>query len=281
MMTTSACPAELSETQFQRISALVKSLCGIDLHEGKQELVRSRLARRLRQLGLPGFAEYLTHLRQDASGEELTAMLDVLSTNLTSFFREPEHFAYLVQHLLPRWAGDGGQPRRLRLWSAGCSSGEEPYSAAICLREALADLEQWDIGILATDLSTRVLRRARAGLYAADRLTDVPPDLLSRHFERRGSGDGRSYQVCAGVRRLVHFARLNLIGPWPMRGPFGAIFCRNVMIYFDKPTQERLINRYFDLLAPGGTLFVGHSESLTGIRHQYRYVQPTIYEKPA
>lgn len=272
-MSPFATSVDLTDSQFARISALVHSQCGINLHDGKKELVRARLAKRLRTLGLPDFEAYMQLLRND-SGTELVAMLDALSTNLTSFFRETDHFRYLAERILPRQTNS-----RLRIWSAGCSSGEEPYSIAMQLAETLPRLEQWDVKILATDLSTRVLEQARQGVYAREKLQGLPAPISQRHFEPAPGGGG--LQVREGLRRLVHFARLNLMDPWPMRGPFDVIFCCNVMIYFDKPTQSRLVARFWDLLHPGGTLFIGHSESLTGIRHRFVYRQPTIYARPA
>jgi len=272
---------ELTDEQFARISELVKGLCGINLHEGKKELVKARLNKRLRTLGLRDFEQYLDRVRQDATGDELTTMLDSLSTNLTSFFREPQHFDHLRRVVLPALTARAqGRRRHIRIWSAGCSSGEEPYSIAIFLREHVPDLDRWDAAILATDLSTRVLARAREGIYDAQRLADMPASWVGRHFDEAPGRGGSAFRVKPAVQRLVTFARLNLMGPWPMRGPFDVIFCRNVMIYFDKPTQGQLVGRYCDILAPGGVLLLGHSESLTGIRHRLRYVQPTIYQKP-
>lgn len=269
---------ELTEAHFNRISQLVKAHCGIDLHDGKKELVKARLAKRLRRLGFRSFQQYIEHLRDDPSGTEITAMLDAISTNQTSFFREADHFDCLAGNVLPRVAAGGG--KRLRIWSAGCSSGEEPYSIAITVAESIPDLGRWDPRILATDISTRVLARAEEGVYEAACVEPVPPILRSRYFTFVETRPQRLYEVTADIRGMVHFARLNLMGPWPMIGPFDAIFCRNVMIYFDKPTQGRLVQRFWDLLGSGGTLFVGHSESLTGVRHQFRYVQPTVYQKP-
>jgi chemotaxis protein methyltransferase CheR len=268
----------LTEPQFEKISDMVKSLCGINLHTGKKELVKARLGKRMRALGLYDLDEYLDHVAQDPGGVELTAMLDALSTNLTHFFREPAHFHYLRSEVLPALLRRPA-PHNIRIWSAGCSSGEEPYSIAITLSEAIPHLDRVDARILATDLSTRVLAHAREGVYPRDRLKDLPPMTLARAFlcERHGKED--AYRVTDGVRRLVSFSRLNLMAPWPMRGPFDVVFCRNVMIYFDKPTQERLVRRFWDLLSPGGHLFIGHSESLAGVKHPYRYVRPTIYQK--
>jgi len=272
---------ELSEPQFNEISDLVKSLCGINLHDGKKELVKARLTKRLRKLNIRSFAEYMDLVRGDTSGAELTNMLDALSTNLTSFFRENEHFEYLANQILPTIVDRSAQTgRRLRIWSAGCSSGEEPYSIAITANEKIPNVQSWDAKILATDISTRVLARAAKGVYDADRIKTVSPQARSRYFECIETRPERLYRVTDSLRTMVHFARLNLMDRWPMQGPFDVIFCRNVMIYFDKATQGKLINRFYDLLAPGGTLFIGHSESLAGVKHQFRYAQPTIYQRP-
>jgi chemotaxis protein methyltransferase CheR len=263
---------DITPAHFARIASLVKYVAGIDLRPGKEGLVRSRLASRLRMLGVGTFDAYLEHLDADASGAELVHMLDVLTTNKTSFFREPEHFRLLQDEVLPAARGP------VRIWSAGCSTGEEPHTAAIVLRETLDGSAFADARILATDLSTRVLARAREGVYAAELLGDVPPQLVRRHFVPSPRGDGM-VRVADATRAAVRFARLNLMARWPMKGPFDVIFCRNVMIYFDKATQESLVNRFASLLAPGGWLFVGHSESLSGIRHDLRYVQPAVYQR--
>ncbi|MBD3293494.1 MAG: chemotaxis protein CheR [Armatimonadia bacterium] len=268
---------ELTDSQFEEISRLVKTLCGINLHSGKRELVRARLTRRLRDLGLGSFDLYLQRLRAD-DGDEIVALLDALSTNLTRFFREPIHFDILQQRIAQRL--DAAPDGPLQIWSAGCSSGEEPYSIAIRLLEAFGQEGCKNARILATDLSTRVMATAREGVYPRTRLEDMDRTLVSRYFTAVRAGDERRYRVCDRVRRLVHFARLNLMDQWPMSGPFSVIMCRNVMIYFDKPTQQSLINRFWDLLRPGGILFIGHSESLTGVTHRFQYVQPTVYEKP-
>jgi chemotaxis protein methyltransferase CheR len=272
---------DLTDAQFEQISALVKSLCGINLREGKKELVKARLGKRLRTLNMPSFDAYFDHLRDDQSGDELIAMLDAISTNLTNFFREPGHFDHLIKFGLPEIQKRASQgTRRLRIWSAGCSSGEEPYSIAITLHEHLPPIHSWDARILATDLSTRVLSVARQGVYAKERLQDVPGAMLMRYFTQIEGRPHPRYQVNADIRGMVTFARLNLMETWPMKGPFDVIFCRNVMIYFDKQTQDRLIGRYFDLLRPGGLLLVGHSESLAGVAHRFTYVRPTIYRRP-
>ncbi|MBN1420665.1 MAG: protein-glutamate O-methyltransferase [Planctomycetes bacterium] len=271
---------ELTDDLYRRIAEAVKKACGINLEVGKRELVRARLAKRLRALGLPDYESYVDFLRRDDSGEEFSTMLDVLSTNVTSFFREPKHFEYLAEAILgPRIRAATGA-KTFRAWSAGCSSGEEPYTIAIVLAEAIKNPTAWDVKVLATDLSRRVLARAREGLYDPAALGSMPEGIRQRHFVSIGSGEGRRFRVADATRRIVTFAPLNLIAPWPMRGPFDIIFCRNVMIYFDKETQGRIIARFWDILGSGGYLFVGHSESLAGIRHSFRYVQPTVYRKP-
>jgi chemotaxis protein methyltransferase CheR len=233
---------------------------------------------------MQGFDQYLRYLEAEASGDELRMMVDVLTTNKTSFFREPQQFTFLRNEVIPR---DWRQRLQIRIWSAGCSSGEEPYSLAITLREELPDLAAFgarsgrrDVRILATDISERVMARARAARYDLDALADVPPPILRRHFRRVEEQEGL-YEVVERTRGLVRLARLNLLAPWPMHGPFDAIFCRNVMIYFDAHTREQLVGRYWKLLRPGGYLFLGGPESLSGVDHAFEYVQPAIFRKGA
>jgi chemotaxis protein methyltransferase CheR len=270
----------IDDRQFRRLCDLVYDHCGINLRDGKQELVKARVARQLRGKGLGSAAAYLDEVMADPKGEGFASLIDALSTNLTSFFRESAHFTYLAQVLLPRVTERQRRHRsnRIRGWSAACSTGEEPYTLAMTLIQALAGTGAWDARILATDISRNVLRTAVAGRYGADRVRSVPEPLRSRHFAPVPGGD--RLQVSAEVRAMVTFNYLNLIGPWPFGGPFDFIFCRNVMIYFDAPTQERLVGRFWDCLESGGVLFTGHSESLTGIAHKFKYVQPSIYVKP-
>lgn len=263
--------APLSGAHFTRIATLLHEHAGIRLREGKEGLVRARLAKRLRALGLTDFDAYLAHVESERSRAEFTEMVDALTTNKTSFFREHAHFAVLRDDVLP------ASPGPVRLWSAGCSSGEEAYTLAMVLHEALGTAAAAQARILATDISHRVLAVAKAGRYPAETLADVPPSLRQQYW-RAIDGDAR-YEAGPALRQVVQFGRLNLMAPWPMRGPFDAIFCRNVMIYFDKDTQQRLVERYRQLLRPGGYLFVGHSESLTGLAHQFRYVQPAVYAR--
>ena len=267
--------AELRPAQFAEISRIVTDVSGIQLPPGKEGLVQSRLMRRVRQLGVRSFDAYLARVRDDASGRERAEMIDLLTTNKTSFFRESAHFDFLRDTVIPAFTGTLGG---LRLWSAGCSSGEEPYTLAMVLRETLSDVEGRGLSmprVLATDLSHRVLEQAVRGMYTAVQMADLPDALRRRYFVEDEGG----WSVSPALRSLVRFAGLNLLGPWPMQGPFHAIFCRNVMIYFDKPTQQALVARYHDLLAPGGYLFVGHSESLTALAHDFTYVRPAVYQK--
>lgn len=267
---------DLTNKQFEKISEIVYKLCGINLHLGKEVLVKARLAKRLRWLGLNSFEGYMDYLEHDESGQELAIMIDSLTTNKTSFFRESQHFDYLRRHILPELKSRGN---KIRIWSAGCSSGEEPYTLAIVIRETFPDIAKMDVRILATDISTKVLGTAKEAVYGQDVLRDVPPELVGKYFTCTRTKSPRTYKVNNDVKSMIRLAKLNLMEPWPMKGPFDAIFCRNVMIYFDKPTQQELVRRYFELLEPGGHLFVGHSESLTASSHQFKYVQPAVYIK--
>ena len=274
-MSVSFASIDLTAKEFQRFSALVYRMCGINLTEGKEGLVRTRLAKRVQTLGMSGFSEYLDLVERDLGSEEAVLMLDSIATNKTSFFREVQHFQYLRDRVLPPLLESG---RPVRFWCAGCSSGEEPYTLSLLLHEMAPDGARRDVRILATDISTKVLAKAKAGVYDAATLADVPQAMVKRHFSREDA-TGARYRAADGVRSIIRFARLNLMEEWPMKGPFDVIFCRNVMIYFDKPTQERLIARFHDLLSPRGHFLVGHSESLTSLSHRFHYVQPAVYVK--
>ncbi len=270
---------ELRDTEFEKISRLVYSHCGINLHDGKKELVKARLSKRIREGNFTSFADYYDYVKTGEGTDEFIAMIDSLSTNLTSFFREDGHFRALsrIVPALIREAGGRGRPR-LRLWSAGCSTGEEPYTMAVTALEAAQGLNA-EIRILATDISTRVLQKARQGIYPADRVKSVPPDLLRKYFQMGQGNWAGQYRVKKDVRDLVSFERFNLMEPPAAGEPFDVIFCRNVMIYFDKKTQEGLVNRFHGRLARGGYLFIGHSESLTGLSHAFQYLEPSLYRK--
>ena len=272
----------MSDAEFRRISALVYQHCRINLHEGKRELVRARIAKRMRAGGFGSVADYLDHVLADTSGNAFPELINTLCTNLTSFFRENAHFDNLSERYLPALLNRKQQQgdRRVVAWSAGCSSGEEPYSMAMILLDQVKGLGNWDIKILATDLSTKVLNVARKGVYREERIRSVPPQFARKYLAQCRTEEEDVFQVTREVRNVVRFRYLNLMQPWPFRGEFDFIFCRNVMIYFDKETQASLVNRYWDHLRPGGLLFTGHSESLTSISHRFRYVLPTIYCKP-
>jgi chemotaxis protein methyltransferase CheR len=280
--TLHASTVHLSEHDFRKVRDCVHELVGINLNEGKRELVVARLSKRVRQLGMKSVGDYLDYVREEQTQQELITMLDALSTNLTSFWRESQHFEYVAKVTMPRLIARAQQTDnfRIRAWSAGCSSGEEPYSLAMVIQAALDRPIRWEIKLLATDLSTRMLAIAREGIYSPERIKPLPQDLRTRFLSTESSDVGKRFRVANEIKALVTFARLNLMENWPMRGPMDFIFCRNVMIYFDKPTQAKLVHRFYDLLRPGGTLFIGHSESLTGIEHTFRYVRPTVYEKP-
>jgi chemotaxis protein methyltransferase CheR len=219
-------------------------------------------------------------VKDDASGRELANLTDAISTNLTSFFRERSHFEHLEQEFLPtllaKKSRDGS--KKLRAWSAGCSTGEEPYSIAMTLLKSVGATQSWDIRLLATDISRPVLQQAQRGIYDKARTSGIPTDLRARYFETCGKGNS-AYQAGGELRQTIRFNHLNLMAAWPFKGSFDFIFCRNVMIYFDKPTQQKLVNRFWESLSPGGLLFTGHSESLTGVAHKFAYVRPTIYGK--
>jgi chemotaxis protein methyltransferase CheR len=265
------------EEDFQALRVLVKSITGIHLSEQKRELVYGRLTRRLRVLQLRSFADYRERLKSDT--QELVELCNAITTNLTSFFREPHHFQYLRDHVLaPLVAGRRSKPR-LRIWSAGCSTGEEPYSIAMTVLETLPDAGRWDVRILATDLDSEVLQRARRGVYPMERTASLSPERLQRFFTERQEAGSLSRQIKPEVAALVTFKQLNLIHSLPMKGPLDAIFCRNVVIYFDKDTQRELFARIARLQRPGDLLFLGHSESLFKVCDNYGLIGKTIHRR--
>jgi chemotaxis protein methyltransferase CheR len=271
---------EMTDADLKKISSLVYDLSGINLNEGKKELVKARLGKRMRSGQFRSFGDYYRHVLQDQTGQELVYLLDSLATNFTHFFREAKHFDFLRKELVPELTSKKkGNGHKLRFWSAGCSSGEEPYSLGITLLENLKNLELWDLKILATDLSTKVLKTAASGIYSRERIRSIPPDLVKKYF-LRGDHSWRDYvKVKDALKKYISFERLNLKGEFSFSEPFDCIFCRNVMIYFDKQTQNSLVNRFYACLAKGGILFIGHSESLTGIQHRFRYLKPAVYQK--
>ena len=273
---------DFSEADFRRVRELIKARAGIDLGNHKQSLVYGRLARRVRALGLATFAQYLTSIENETS-EESGRFINAITTNVTEFFRENHHFEFLARTVLPAlWARAEPAGRRVRFWSAGCSTGEEPYSLAMVLRESMPTSPGWDIKILATDLDTDVLAHASAGIYTADRAEKIGRARLGRFFEPAGAAGGAgAVRASDAIRSLITFKQLNLMEPWPMQGPFDVIFCRNVVIYFDDATKVKLVRRYRELLGPAGHLFLGHSESLASTALGFESCGKTIHRKVA
>lgn len=269
----------ITPRQFQLIASLAKEHWGLHLSDRKMDLVCNRLSKFLTRAPYASIEAYLEHLTTHANDEDRLVFFDILSTNITSFFRERQHFDYLEREFYtPLARGSIALPgRRIRMWSAGCSTGCEPYSMAIHAAEHLPDFDAWDLKILATDLSNTAVQAARDAVYPEAMLAGIDPAQVRTHF-RRGTGEQLGLaRVCPRIRSLVSIARLNLMDPWPMKGPFDVIFCRNVMIYFDRPTRELLVNRYCDLLRPGGILAIGSSETLSGIDVPLRSVAPSTY----
>jgi chemotaxis protein methyltransferase CheR len=265
----------LDRATFQRIRDIVYARSGIVLKDDKATLVAGRLGRRLRELGLATPGDYLAFLERDRSGAELTNLLDAISTNVTYFFREPDHFELIAQ-LHSRWIAAG--QRRFRYWSAASSSGEEPYTLAMTLHSL--GTSNLDLKILATDISTAILERAIAGVYPDKAVGEIPPQHLARYF-RRQAGEPPTYAVTDELRALVTFRHLNLaVFPSPLHGPLDMILCRNVMIYFDQALRSRLVNEFARLLKPGGCLIISHAESLVGIDVDLKMVRPSVYAKP-
>jgi chemotaxis protein methyltransferase CheR len=271
---------QFTDDDFERLRELVSKHAGISLSSSKRQMVYSRLVRRLRALRMPGFREYC-ELLGSGHEEEMVQFINAITTNLTSFFREPHHFEHLRSEVLPALLHTRAANRRIRIWSAGCSTGEEPYSIAMTIAEGVPQLHQWDIKILATDLDTSVLARAEQGIYERSRVGEMDPARLKRWFLKGKGASSNLVRIRPEIHRLIHFRQLNLIQPWPLRGPFDAVFCRNVVIYFDKPTQRILFDRIADLTAADGHLYIGHSETLYRVCERYEPLGKTIYRRCA
>jgi chemotaxis protein methyltransferase CheR len=269
---------EFTDQDFNALRRLVKEHTGIHLSEQKRELVYGRLSRRLRVLRIDSFRDYCQRLAAGDSAE-MVEFCNAITTNLTSFFRESHHFDYVRESLLGPRIADAHGSRRLRIWSAACSTGEEPYSLAMTIHETVKDLGRWDIRILATDLDSEVLQKARRGLYNADRMRGISSERRARFFRQQHEGGQELWSVSDGLRDLITFKQLNLMNPLPMKGPLDAIICRNVVIYFEKDTQRELFARMAQLQRPGGLLFLGHSESLFKVSDAYALIGKTIYRR--
>jgi chemotaxis protein methyltransferase CheR len=264
----------LSQREFDQISSLAHRVCGIDLKNGKRALGQARLGKKIRQGKFTSFQQYYEYVVADETGEELIALLDALTTNFTSFLREAAHFDFLRKTIVP---GLNGQ---IRIWSAACATGEEPYTIVFSLLEALGTLAANRIHILASDIYSRALAAAERGAYEAERFKEFPQDWLRKYLLRGYGGSEGWFQVKPAIRRMIEFRRLNLMEPFRPALRFHVIFCRNAMIYFNKETQARLVNRFASCLEPGGYLLIGHAESLTGLKHPYDYVQAAVYRRP-
>src|SRR4051794_14798966 len=268
-------PLALTAKEFETISNLAREKLGLELGNSKQQLVAARVGKLIRRFGFGAFRDYYQHLQSDRTGEALAEFVDALTTNHTSFFREQAHFDFLIRQVFAERKGSGP----MRIWSAASSTGEEPYSIALAAREHLGSQSTLLPRILATDISTRVLEVARRGIYRTDRFQGELAPWLKKHLLRGENRWEGCYRMHPEILRMVEFRRVNLIEPLPDIGRFAVIFCRNVMIYFSRATQEQLVNRLAACLEPGGYLFVGHSESLTGIQHVLHHVQPAVYRK--
>ena len=269
---------DLNATQFSRFSKLIEATCGIHLGPHKIELMRARLGKRMRHLGISSYRQYFKMVIGDGTGEELSHLLDHITTNKTEFFREPQHFAHLAKHVIPAWnktAAKQGEP--LRVWSAACSSGEEVWSLAMTLFDWLGS--EANIKVMGTDLSSRVLHVAKNGLYRSDKIRGVSPEMLQRYWTYEGDQDGGYYRVGEALQKVAQFHRFNLLDgeDYPFRNKLDAVFCRNVMIYFDKPQQESVVGRIAQVLKPGGFLYVGLSESLVALKHPFKAVSASVY----
>lgn len=264
----------LTDSDFKHIAEIVYKACGIVLGEHKREMVYSRLARRIRALKLSDFREYLAYLESHKE-QEFSDFINAITTNLTSFFRENHHFDYLKSHVVPQLLVANKSMRRIRVWSAGCSTGEEPYTLAMILYGLFPN--DWDVKILATDLDSNVLAKAQTGTYTAANVNGLDKSQLQRWFLK--SIDGELFKVKPELQQLIHFKRLNLLQEWPMKGPFDVIFCRNVVIYFDKETKDNLFKRYYQILAEQGYLLLGHSETMGKEHSEFKNLGKTMYQK--
>lgn len=267
---------DFTENDFAQVKTLVYGFAGIDLNDSKRNLVYNRLAKRIRFLEMNSFSEYLKFVK--AQGEaEFVHLINAITTNLTFFFRENHHFEYLASTIIPGLLEKNRASKKIRIWSAGCSTGEEPYSIAVVLKETVPS--DWDARVLATDLDTNVVQTAQDGVYKIDRLKGVPESRVKRWF-MKGSGNREGFvKVKSDLQQIIDFGQINLMNEWPIKETIDVIFCRNVVIYFDKTTQAKLFDRYANLLTDNGHLLVGHSESLYKVSDRFKLLGQTIYQK--
>lgn len=266
-----------TEKDFNFLRKIANEHSGIVVSDDKYDMYYARIAKRVRSLGLSNFAEYCTYLKENEK-KEFTNFINSITTNLTSFFREKMHFDYLVSHIIPELKQKYAVKKTIRVWCAAASTGEEPYTIAMVLAEHF-NIKQWDIKFLATDIDSNVLATAKQGVYESQRIANVPPQSRSKWF-RKGTGENSgTVRVVDELRNLISFKRLNLIQEWPLRKKVDVIFCRNVFIYFDGPTKEMILERFYDLLEDGGYLILGHSESIHSMNNAYKTMGHTVYKK--
>jgi len=271
---------EFTAKQFKAFQDLIMEHTSIVISDEKVELIYGRLTRRLRKLNLNNFDDYY-QLIANGDNEELEQFINVVTTNLTSFFRESHHFDYLNSTVIPRLLDQNADSKKIRVWSAGCSTGEEPYSIAMTLMESIPDIHKWDVKILATDIDSEVLTKAKAGIYSSDRIEGLSDKTVKQWF-KRGKGKQEGFvRVAPELQSLISFKQLNLLKEWLIKGPFDVLFCRNVVIYFDKPTQKILFEKFANILADHGQMFIGHSETLFKISGDFELLGQTIYKKCA
>ena len=273
----------LSDKEFELFRGLIYKTSGISLALSKKELVKARLSKRLTKTGIGSFEQYYKFVtKHDKNGEELVHLLDSISTNKTDFFREAKHFDFLNTKLLPDLIQkkEKVKNKTIRVWCAASSSGEEPYTLAITILNHINPNDGWNIKILATDISTKILQRAIKGIYTKDSLKGISPAIVSAHFTHVVIDNANYFKVKDHLKKIITFSRFNLMVPnFPFRNPFDFIFCRNVMIYFDTETQHKLILKFYNCLPKDGYLFIGHSETLARKTHGFKYTQPAVYQK--
>ncbi len=272
--------SSLSDNDFDFICQFAYQQAGIVLNENKREMVYRRFARIIRERKLNSFAQYCQLLR-DNPEQEQRYFINAITTNLTSFFREQHHFDYLAEHEIPKILVENAKKKRIRVWSSASSTGEEPYSIAITFAETMKDkINHWDVKILATDIDCNVLNTGKEGIYEYRKIAGLPENYIKKYFVKLAQSKKDKYQVHKNIQKLITFKQLNLLHQWPMKGPFDIIFCRNVIIYFDKKTQQELFERYNKMLKPGGLLILGHSENLGTYQQYFDNVGRTIFRKP-
>lgn len=271
---------EITEAEFQRLVKFMYDNFGINL-SAKKVLIQGRLGNMLRDRGFKSYSEYLDVVMNDKTGAEITTILNKLTTNHTFFMREPEHYTFLRETILPYMLQTCAKDHSIRIWSAACSSGEECYTTAMLIDEVLGpEKAKWDTRILATDISQKVITKAKVGIYQEDGMKGLSNEWKSRYFNKLSDG---SYEICQAIKDEVIFKTFNLMDPMPEKyksRPFDLIFCRNVMIYFDVPTKQALVDRFYDVVKPGGYFFIGHAESINRSDTRFQYVKPAIYRRP-